>query len=165
MKAEETKFRQAEKKIANLKGETGKIKQDLTDAHVKACGKWLNKIAVADRKFQRTAFQYFYSKAMATNHFTDGLIHRLCQGDDLVLESSVGEAIGSEMSPAQETDGNNDDEDSDDDNRHSWLTIWLHEPSRPAAPRIERVFKNRELNVQDNAKIPSSADQKRKNQN
>ena len=76
MKAEETKFRQAEKKIANMKGETGNIKQDLTDAHVKACEKWLNKIAAADRKLQHTVFQYSYSKAMATDHFTDGLIQR-----------------------------------------------------------------------------------------
>ena len=48
----------------------------------------------------------------------------------------------------------------------------LHEPSRPAAPRIEHAFKNRELptfdvptQVQATQKIPSSLDQERKNQN
>ena len=48
----------------------------------------------------------------------------------------------------------------------------LHEQSRPVLPRIESAFKNRELPNSDvqppgsgHAKIPSSLDQERKNQN
>ena len=49
---------------------------------------------------------------------------------------------------------------------------WLHEPSRPVLPGIERVFKNsnspnsgRAASGTNNAKIPTAPDQKQKNQN
>ena len=92
LKRAQDKVDELEKDLVELKRRPEKIDTDLASARLKACAKLHGRITVADRVFQRTAFRFFFGHAMKANGDQEGLVHRLMEGENPVLDAADGQA-------------------------------------------------------------------------